>query len=117
MFDFKLATTRATPIAFAWDAVASPCIVEGVHLLCNAPQPAVDLTQAIALLSQLLHERASRMTNKQVSQVMRCIADLDERREEAELAANPARRAGIERAAQRLAQREMYENAPSLELV
>ena len=117
MFNFKLATTRATPAAFTWDAFNSHSVAEEVLFLCNEPQPDAELlTQGITLLSHLLHEHASRMTDKQVSQVMRYIADLDERREEAELAANPARRAGIERAAQRLAQRTEYEIAHLFEL-
>ncbi|RZJ93764.1 MAG: hypothetical protein EOO60_04560 [Hymenobacter sp.] len=117
MFDFKLATTYATPAAFTWDAFNSHSVAEGVIFLCNAPQQDADLLpQTIMLLSQWLHKHASHMTDKQVSQVMRYIADLDERKEEAELAANPARRAGIEQAAQRLAQRTEYEIANLFEL-
>lgn len=58
------------------------------------------LSQLITLFSQRLQQRAAALSNEQVSQHLRFIAQLQERREVAELAANPARRAGVGRAAQ-----------------
>ena len=61
------------------------------------------LTHLIDTLTHQLHQQAATFSNEQVSSRMRLIARLDEQREEAELAANPARRAGLERAATRFA--------------
>lgn len=63
------------------------------------------LTHLIDSLTYQLHQQAATLSNEQVSTRMRLISRLDEQREEAELAANPARRAGIERAAQTFASR------------
>lgn len=63
------------------------------------------LTQLITQLTTELHEQAKSMSNQDVSAVIQLITELDERREEAELAANPARRAGIERVGERFARK------------
>jgi len=68
-----------------------------VELLLQAQGPALD--DSIAWLTAQLRQQAAVLSNAQVSILMRLIAHLDERREEAELAANPERRAGIERVA------------------
>jgi hypothetical protein len=61
------------------------------------------LNQLIDLLTAQLHQQAATLSNEQTSAFIRLIAQLNERREQAELAANPARRAGLERASQSFA--------------
>lgn len=63
------------------------------------------LERIAALLTQLLHDLPADAPKTQKSALMRLIAQLDERREEAELAANPARRAGIERIGEHFARK------------
>lgn len=108
MSDFALASGCSTYSAFLRKACNTPVQEKTsadffflTH--CRASPHTQLLDQVIKLLSQRLHERAAYMTNKDISRLMRCIADLDERREEAELAANPARRAGIKRLGEQLA--------------
>ncbi|AMR27790.1 hypothetical protein A0257_12265 [Hymenobacter psoromatis] len=55
------------------------------------------LTPLIDLLTARLHQQAATLSNEQVSAIMRLIGRLDEQREEAELVANPDRRAGLDR--------------------
>ena len=57
------------------------------------------LTQMVDLLNQELGRLPKDAPKSVFSALMRLIAHLDERREEAELAVNPERRAGIERVA------------------
>ncbi|RZJ91147.1 MAG: hypothetical protein EOO60_08280 [Hymenobacter sp.] len=124
MSDFLLAPTRAAHAPFTWAARGSSCryltyAFVNTRSSCTTPQP-VDaglLTQTIALLSRLVHMQAAEMTDEEISQAMRCITDLDEYREELEIAANPGRQAGIKRAAERLAQRSDYGAAYLSELV
>lgn len=63
------------------------------------------LPQFIDLLTAQLHQQAASLSNEQLSTFIRLIAQLNERREQAELVANPARRAGIRRASQRFARK------------
>lgn len=72
-------------------------------VLAHAGEPV--LSHLIELLTAQLHQQAASLSNEEVSARMRLIARLDEQREEAELAANPARQAGIERAAKTFASR------------
>lgn len=115
MSDFLLAPTRAAHAPFTWAARGSSCR-HLTYTCVNTPPiwatpPSVDaglLTQTIAALSRFVHTHAADMTDEELSQAMRCITDLDECREELEIAANPGRQAGIKRAAERLAQRANY---------
>ena len=63
------------------------------------------LDQLINLLTTQLHQQASTLSNEQASAFIRLIAQLTERREQAELVANPARRAGLGRASQTFARK------------
>jgi|GEM_PF-3869991 len=81
-------------------------VVALLHKVFGGAEPPV-LAQLVAQLSTTLRDEAASLSNQDVSAIMRFIADADERREEAELVTNPARRAGIERAGQRIAARTM----------
>jgi hypothetical protein len=61
------------------------------------------LNQLIDLLTAQLHQQAAMLSNEQTSAFICLIAQLNERREQAELVANPARRAGLGRASQSFA--------------
>lgn len=127
MSDFLLAPARPAHAAFTWATRGSSCryltydftaakSVRRVEAIYR-PADAALLTQTIALLSRFVHTHAAGMGDEELSQLMNCITDLDKRREEIELAATPGWQAGIERAAQRLAQRPDYEPTYLAELV
>ena len=61
------------------------------------------LDELIDLLTAQLHQQAATLSNEQASTFIRLIAQLNERREQTELVANPARRAGLGRASQSFA--------------
>lgn len=63
------------------------------------------LTQLIDLLTAQLHQQAATLSNEQTSAFIRLIAQFNERREQAELVANPARHAGLARASQSFARK------------
>lgn len=63
------------------------------------------LTQLIDLLTAQLHQQAATLSNEQTSAFIRLIAQFNERREQAELVANPARHAGLGRASQSFARK------------
>ncbi|MBO0356496.1 hypothetical protein J0X19_00935 [Hymenobacter sp. BT186] len=63
------------------------------------------LKRMVAVLNQQLVALPATTPKSVFSTLMRLIAHLDERREEAELAANPERRAGIERVGEHFARK------------
>ena len=74
------------------------------ELVVAQADPAV-LVVIIAALNKELRTLPYTAPKSAFSALMRLIAHLDERREEAELAADPARRAGIERVAEHFARK------------
>lgn len=92
-----LTVVRPTSGATAWEKD----VFVLADVLAHAGEPV--LSHLIELLTTQVHQRAASLANEQVSAMMRLIARLDEQREEAELAANPARRAGLARLKERLA--------------
>ncbi|MCI1189227.1 hypothetical protein MON38_17520 [Hymenobacter sp. DH14] len=124
MLDFALAPSTVSYSTRKWDGLgAAPksekYLLESIlSSSCTAqPVSGLALAEEVTLLSHLLHMHAAHMTDAQVSQMMSYISQRDKCREEAELAANPARQAGIERASQRLAERTDYAIIPDFELV
>ena len=80
---------------------ASPDAVLAALLLMQASDTMLD--QLIDLLAAQLHQQAATLSNEQTSAFIRLLAQFNERREQAELVANPARRAGLGRASQSFA--------------
>ena len=89
----ETATQRVTPVQEA-DLL--------LELVLTQADPAV-LSGLAAALNQELRALPLTLPKSVFSTLMRLIAHLDERREEIELAADPARRAGIERVAEHFA--------------
>lgn len=92
-----LSVVHPAPRATAWEKDASVL----AEVLATAGEPV--LRHLMELLTAQLHQQAASLSNEEVSVMMRLIARLDEQREEAELAASPARRAGLARLKERLA--------------
>lgn len=63
------------------------------------------LEKLIKLFAAELQQPPTTLSNERASYLIRLIAYLDERREQAELAADPARRAGIERIGEHFARK------------
>ena len=91
--DFK--PTRRVNSLEAW------ATAELLHQADAAEGPALD--QLIAWLTTSLRQRVAHSPDAQVSEVFRLIAYFHERREVSELAADPARQAGVKRAAKTFA--------------
>lgn len=72
-------------------------------VLTQVEGPALD--KLLALLNDTLRQLPANAPKTHYSVLMRMIMDLTRRKEEAELAADPARRAGIERVAEHFARK------------
>ena len=90
------ATRRSSPPEVSPDAALAALLMQAGDTL---------LPQLIDLLTAQLHQQAATLSNEQASAFIRLIAQLNERREQAELVTNPARLAGLGRASQSFARK------------
>lgn len=84
-----------------WDDAGLASAV--LEVLAQADAPVLE--KFIALFSAELQAHSATISNERASLLIRLIASLDERREEMELAENPARRAGIARVGEHFARK------------
>lgn len=107
----SVSTVRIPVAAIALDKTMRPtarwvqdeATLAVANLLLQASGTLLD--EFIALLTRQLHALPHESPKAHKSTIMRLIAHLDERREETELAANPERRAGIERVGEHFARK------------